>query len=264
MNADAKFRRNKDERNKSTSFVLHKGATSREQGNSDRRSVRMFEERLACEQNCDWASGTRDAQKCFCQCIIDTAKTNDIYLYSEECHNLGERILIRSGESQIYENASQGLIYKVRDPFAKIHLKSKDIRNIIYEHVIHNLLFPDTRYTFVGISEIQDSIRFVYSQELVFGLNKPTQQQIDEHLASIGLWPESKYYYENDFVAVTDVDANGDNVLLDSNNNLLFIDPIIKIKQPIDKIISAYPFVEMAPQSNLGSLTSFLKRIFNH
>lgn len=64
--------------------------------------------------------------------------------------------------------------------------------------------------------------------------------------------------------AVTDVDANGDNVLLDSNNNLLFIDPIIKIKQPIDKIISAYPFVEMAPQSNMGSLTSFLKRIFNH
>lgn len=262
MNNNDKLRQDKNERNGFTSFVLHKGTNSRGQRDCDRSSVRVFEERLASEQNCDWTSGTRDTKELFCQCIINAAKENNLFLSNEECINLGERIHIRSGESQIYENASQGLIYKVRDPFAKIHLKSDNLTNIIYEHIAHNLLFPNARYTLVGISEIQESLRFVYSQQLIFGLNSPSQQQIDNYLISMGLLPEDRYYYGNEFVSITDIDAKSDNVLIDNEGNLFFIDPIIKIKKSIDEIIQAYPFQKEQRNDSSNSFMAFIKKIF--
>ena len=116
--------------------------------------------------------------------------------------------------SRIYENAAQGLIYKIRDPFAKLHLKSLDLRCILYEHVVHNILFPETRYAFVGVTGEEDDARMIYSQSIFFKNNYPTQQQIDKRLNEIGLLPEPYYYYGNEYVSVTDVNENSDNVLI--------------------------------------------------
>ena len=94
-------------------------------------------------------------------------------------------------------------------------------QDVIYEHLIHNILFPLTRYNFIGISE-------------------PSQNEIDDYLIyGLGLRLENKYFYANDYVAITDVSANGDNVLID-NGNLYFIDPIIKFKKPAVETLNYY------------------------
>lgn len=192
----------------------------------------MLEEGMAPEQDIDWTSGSRKAQESFSKQLTANAKKLGIFFSKEHCSELGEKILIRSGESQIYENASQGLIYKVRDPFAKLHLKSPNLRYILHEHIVHNLLFPDTRYHLVGVTEENGLVRLIYSQEIVFKTMPPTQEQINEHLKQLGLLPEHTYYYGNEFVAVTDVNESSDNVIYDNDNQkLLFIDPIIKIKK---------------------------------
>lgn len=41
-------------------------------------------------------------------------------------------------------------------------MKSSDVRTVIYEHIAHNYLFPDTPYTFKGIAEIDGEARLVY------------------------------------------------------------------------------------------------------
>lgn len=225
------FKRHKDGRHGRVGGDLVALSSSKGQADSDRSCLRMFEEELARQSNGDWLSGSRDAQKSFSKCLIDTAKANGLFIPRPDWNSFGERRMLQSGESVIYTNPNQGLVYKVRDPFAKLHLKSQNLNHILYEHVFHNILFPDTRYSFVGISEEFDDVRIVLSQQFFFETDTPTQEQIDTYLASLGLLPEDRYYYGNEQVAVTDVNATGDNVLLASDGRLLFIDPIIKVKK---------------------------------
>ena len=44
---------------------------------------------------------------------------------------------------------------------------------------------------------------------------------------------KGRYSFGNDFVFVTDVGQDSDNVLLDDEGNLRFIDPIIGFEQPL-------------------------------
>ena len=203
---------------------------TRRQGSVDLGSLRMLEEKLAGKQNGTWLSGSRTAQEEFSCALIEAAKECGLYISKDDCKSLGVRKMLPSGESIILENKAQGIVYKLRDPFAKLHLKSSNLNNILYEHIVHNLLFPEVPYSLIGISEDNGSVRIVLSQPFVFETMIPTQQQIDGHLFSLGLRTENRYYYGNDHIAVTDVDSTGDNVLLSSTGSLLFIDPIIKIK----------------------------------
>ena len=114
-------------------------------------------------------------------------------------------------------------------------------QDAIYEHLVHNVLFPTTRYLFKGISEDAEGVRIVLSQKYIPDtFIAPTQDVIDNYLIDgLGLTIEDRYYYGNDYVAVTDVSAEGDNVLTDGEN-LYFIDPIIKLKRPAIEVLDYY------------------------
>lgn len=82
-----------------------------------------------------------------------------------------------------------------------------------------------------------ESLRIVLSQKFVYETDIPTQKQIDDHLLALGLSPEDRYYYGNEYLSITDVSASSDNVLLADDGKLLFIDPIIKMKRPAIEVI---------------------------
>ena len=68
----------------------------------------------------------------------------------------------------------------------------------IYEHLVHNRYFPETRYTFEGISEDMGDLRIVLSQDFVDSVDNATGEQIEAALAEKGIYPEGKYGYGND------------------------------------------------------------------
>lgn len=52
----------------------------------------------------------------------------------------------------------------------------------------------------------------------------PNQKAIDNYLMhGLGLELENRYYYANDYIAITDVSAEGDNVLFDGDTLYLSI-----------------------------------------
>lgn len=60
----------------------------------------------------------------------------------------------------------------------------------------------------------------------------PSQKAIDYYLIhELGLIKEERYFYGNDYFAITDVSYISDNVLCDESGRLYFIDPIIKLKK---------------------------------
>ena len=145
----------------------------------------------------------------------------------------GTRYTIRTGESEVRLVQKEQLYYKIKNPFAKLHLKKHPPEYVLFEHVVHNILFPDCRLEFLGVAEELHEARLVFRQQAVRADARPDDRQIAEHLGRIGLRPEGRYAFANDYVLVTDVEQDGDNVLLDDNGQLRFIDPILGFKQSL-------------------------------
>lgn len=86
---------------------------------------------------------------------------------------------------------------------------------------------------FLGIAEDCQEARIVYKQSAVRSDTRPDDVQIAKCLADIELKAVDRYSFGNDYVLVTDVGQDGDNVLVDDDGHLRFIDPIIGFKAPL-------------------------------
>lgn len=144
----------------------------------------------------------------------------------------GDLVSKRTGESDVYWNSAESVFYKVKNPEAKRPLKQTRDNDWVYEHVIHNILFPETSYAFIGIGEETGELRVVLRQRAVLTETFPTRRQIEKSLAKRGLREESRYFFGDGVVSVTDVGEHGDNVLIGDDGVIYFIDPLIRLHQP--------------------------------
>lgn len=215
---------------------------SKGQALSDRSDIRVFETGISSERYGDYEQSTGNAaQEVESKRLIAIAKSHRLFVPKDKWTEYGDRKRLPSGESIVYLSNDGSTITKIRDPFSKASIKSLHAQDVIYEHIIHNILFPLTRYNFIGISEDIDGVRIILQQQYFSRkFSNPRQNDIDDYLKyGLGLRLENKYYYANDYVAITDVSADSDNVLTD-NGKLYFIDPIIKFKKPAVETLNYY------------------------
>ena len=223
-------------------LAIYPGLESKVQADRDRGDIRMFETGLSAEQCGDHEHGTdAAAQEAESQRLITIAKAHGLFVPKEQWESFGDRKRLPSGESIVYVSQDEKSVVKVRNPFAKAAIKGLHPQDIIYEHLIHNILFPNTRYNFIGISEDIDGARIILGQPLIAdNYVAPKQGVIDDYLVrGLDLKKEGAYFYSNDYIAITDVLSSGDNVISDGES-LFFIDPIIKMKRPAVEILDHY------------------------
>lgn len=170
--------------------------------------------------------------------MISIAKENNLYIDKADWDKFGNRRMIPTGESIVFLSKDGSVFTKMKSPFSKAPLKQTHPEDIIYEHLIHNMLFPSTRYRFIGISEDIKGIRIVLQQKNISSMFRvPTPKMIDDYLRNVlGLTKEDKYFYGNEYLAITDISNLSDNVLCDENGKLFFIDPIIRLKRPAQEV----------------------------
>lgn len=218
------------------------GLASRSEADSDRSDIGVFEAGLSSQQHGDYEQGTGiAAQEIESARLIAIAKEQGLYIEKSRWEIYGDRKRLPSGESIVYLSEDGKEVIKVRNPFAKSVVKRMHAQDAIYEHLVHNILFPNTRYEFKGISEATDGVRIILTQKYISDVYAiPTQDMIDQYLIDgLGLVKEDRFYYGNGYVSVTDVFADGDNVLVDGDK-LYFIDPIIKFKRPATEVLEHY------------------------
>ena len=199
----------------------------------------MFEVGISVEQYGNYEQGSGiAAQEEESNRLITIAKFIGCFIPVSQWAQFGDRKCLPSGESIVYLNEQRQTVIKVRNPFAKSAIKRMHAQDVIYEHLVHNILFPNTKYHFEGISEDVDGVRIILSQPYISDqFIASSQETIDRYLTEgLGLQVENRYYYGNDYLAVTDVSAEGDNVLSDGTD-LFFIDPIIMMKKPAVKVL---------------------------
>ena len=208
--------------------VLHPVSAVCEQALSDFRGIRMLASACADERGRDTGSMSPDSIRQESSALISAAKKVGCFVEMKDVP--GTRYTIRTGESEVRLVQKEGLYYKLKDPFAKLHLKRHSAEYVLFEHIVHNVLFPDCRLEFLGISEDYHKARIVYRQKAVRSESRPDDKQIAECLSQMGLLPCGRYEFGNELLFVTDVGQDGDNVLLDDDAAIRFIDPIIGFK----------------------------------
>ncbi len=207
-------------------------------GVGDGSRIRVLAPSMAASYRDHTVDSERDRRAAESERLVKAAKDNDLFIEENSLASLGKKQPGRTGESVIYIDRTNDKVFKVKDPYAKAAIKRNAPEDAIYEHKVHNILFPDTPYTLEGVSEHLGDVRFVLSQDFVESYTRPTSEQIKHYLSDIGLYKEDEYSYGNDYVSITDID--GDNVIIDQNGKLRFIDPLIRFKRPATEIISTY------------------------
>ena len=219
--------------------TIHHEFECKIQADSDRSNIGVFETGIPSQRHGNIGKSARNAEEEESLRIIKIAKEKGMFIDKSEWCKFGDRRTKPSGESIVFLSEDGLTFTKIKSPFAKAAIKNISPEDIIYEHLIHNILFPNTRYRFIGITEDIDGIRIILQQKNIsMGFRVPKQAQIDYHLThELNLKKESNYFYGNDYISITDVSNMSDNVLLGNDNELYFIDPIIKLKKPATEVL---------------------------
>ena len=216
--------------------ILHSIPSICEQAVSDIGSIRVLAGTYADERGGDTGEVSQDPIRRESRALIAAAKKTGCF--TDAASVPGTRYTIRTGESEVRMLQREQVYYKIKNPFAKLHLKKHPPEYVLFEHIVHNILFPDCRLDFLGVSECFHEARLVFRQKAIRADVRPNDRQISEYLLRLGLRPEGRYEFGNDCVFVTDVGQDGDNVLLDDELQLRFIDPILGFKQPLQRMLS--------------------------
>ena len=208
------------------------------QADSDRSDIRVFETGISAQRYGNNRQSSRATEEEECNRLISIAKENNLYIDKADWDKFGNRRMIPTGESVVFLSKDGSVFTKMKSPFSKAPLKQTHPEDIIYEHLIHNILFPNTKYRFIGISEDIKGIRIVLQQKNISSIFRvPTPNMIDDYLRNVlGLSKEDKYFYGNVYLAITDISNLSDNVLCSEDGKLYFIDPIIRLKRPAQEV----------------------------
>ncbi len=133
--------------------------------------------------------------------------------------------MIPTGESIVFLSKDGSVFTKMKSPFSKALLEQSHPEDIIYEHLIHNMLFPGTS---TGSSEFQKISKESESScsKRTYMFRVPTPKMIDDYLRNeLGLTKEGKYFYGNEYLAITDISNLSDNVLCDEMESYFSLIP---------------------------------------
>lgn len=153
--------------------ILHSLPPIRERALSDIRGIRVLAAACADERSRDSGAMSSDSIRRESRALIAAAKRTKFFV--EAATVPGTRYTIHTGESEVRIVQRDQIYYKIKDPFAKMHLKKHPVEYTLFEHVVHNALFPDCCLDFLGIAEDMHEARMVFRQDAVRSDTRPDQ-----------------------------------------------------------------------------------------
>ena len=133
------------------------------QADCDRSDIRMFETGISSQQYGDNRQSSRNAENEESIRLIRIAKEHGLYIDKCDWDKFGDRRMIPTGESIVFLSEDGKTFTKMKSPFAKAPIKNIMPEDIIYEHLIHNILGSSDKVRGIPtqISTIHDRKRTV-------------------------------------------------------------------------------------------------------
>ena len=151
------------------------------------------------------------------------AKANNIWLPMEEAFNLGF-----PGPS-----GNENFTFITHDTIFKVNnlLNSGGISNLLDKIILHNTIFPETFYYFIGFAGYDGrSVMPILRQDLIKNASPATSIEIDTYMSAIGFTKNSNdgKFYNDSFIVW---DAVPRNVLKDKEGDIFVIDAEIALNR---------------------------------
>lgn len=96
--------------------------------------------------------------------------------------------------------------------------------------LIHNWLFPETGYTFLGLMDVDDALMAVVSQKALRGIRGATPDEVTTYMAPFDFIATGNNEFINKAFGIIVADLHHRNVLLTTEGELLVFDPVIYLK----------------------------------
>lgn len=160
------------------------------------------------------------------------AQENNIWV-EDPYKEFGDKPDAKGAEQIVYKNKDGNTVTKINS--GSVH---GDWREFFERIAVHNQLFPDTKYTLKGFTDLSGDVSAVLEQPLIKADRGATKQEITDDMAESGFEPTEQidgntgndYYNPKTGVYVRDL--HGQNVLVGKDGNLFYIDPIIELDTP--------------------------------
>jgi hypothetical protein len=100
--------------------------------------------------------------------------------------------------------------------------------------LIHNWLFPQTGYIFLGLMDVDGVLQAVVSQKAIRGIRGATVEEVTAHMTLFGFIRHSNNDYIHAEFGVIVSDLHHRNVLIDQEGDLLVFDPVIYVMTSLE------------------------------
>ena len=132
---------------------------------------------------------------------------------------------IEGGEHQVYQ--AEGLFYK-RNNMAY----HSSYLEYFHRVVLHNYLFAETALRFEGFVWYDNLLQPVISQKALLGRRGATRDEVEYEMKLRGFTRHVADNYHNPAVGILVEDLHDENVLVDTDGDLLIFDPVIYLVKP--------------------------------
>lgn len=185
--------------------------------------------RRRSEENCRNAQGDRTSLSDFKVTEIvnasaySLAKEMELWLNFQDVVKLG--IPIPSGvENDVYLSEDGNTVYKVNNL-----MLSHSVLNLLDRLILHNSIFPQTRYELYGFTGFgSNSIYPILQQDYIKDVTFSTPEDIKDYMESLGFQETAEASFSNEDIVISDLyprnvlkDLNGDLYVVDANYRIL-------------------------------------------
>jgi hypothetical protein len=158
------------------------------------------------------------------------AKEKDLWV--KDFYSLGTPTNIGGNENTIVYNQEEQTLYKSNN----LSNHQNTLSSFFEGLEGHNAIFPETQYELVGFTGIDKGegkipyIEPILKQDFVLNVEQATQEDIDNHMVSIGFEKVNDHTFKNEQYTVSDLRPR--NVLKDADGTIYVIDDIVKKNKP--------------------------------
>lgn len=153
---------------------------------------------------------------------FELAKENELWI--ENLYSLGNTYLVGGHENTLVLNEDTCEVFKSNNL-----ANSKNLISNLFESItIHNRIFPDTAYEFVGFTGIDNGsskppyIEVVFKQRFIPGTTKAEPDEIKSFMEALGFEQRTPVSYYNGKYLISDLHPR--NVLKDAYCNIFVVD----------------------------------------
>lgn len=163
--------------------------------------------------------------------ILDVIESDTHYrrFTEQELLCLGEKYEHWSLHSDVYINKEKGIVYKSKNIFSHDRDKKHNPMDTIYEYLLHNILFPNTKLHLEGISTREGEPTLVFSQPYINGTRHALEGEKMKYMSLLGLTKSNYGDFGNDYFTIHRVHST---TTFSIRGNLYFIDPVILFNKP--------------------------------